>query len=158
MVIGTTIMSQQSRCTCSQWKCCSDCEKRAPEEVTMADKERADQNLATALEMFRTAQGVWIATRRAESIYDDYCAMAIQGTCVCDKCTFGSQLELDLNKRRDRHRLRRAIGSPEGHDYWEVAKWFESWAAKSPAHLDPSAWRFSDTLKLAWNMRRLSVA
>ena len=157
-MIGTRTMSQQTQCNCSQSKCCSHCEKRAPKEVTMADKEQADENLARALEMFRIAQGIWIAGRRADGIYNDYCAMRSQGICVCDKCTFGSQLELDLTQRRDRYRLRRAIGSPEGHDYCEVSRWFESWAAKSPAHLDPSAWSFRDTIKLAWNMRRLSVA
>lgn len=123
----------------------------------MADKERADENLATALEMFRTAGGIWIAARRSDGMYDDDCGMTRKGTCICDNCTFGSQLELDLTQRRDRHRLRRVIGSPEGHDYCEVARWFESWATKSPAHMDPSAWRFRDTIKLAWNMRRLSV-
>jgi len=154
----------EDACACSQQARCRLCDIRTPLEPTATDKERADTNLAEAREVFRKGHTKWHAENEAGTLEEDpyYCLAATWGIqspwakdCSCRKCIFSGSAELDFTIRRDRQRLREAVGVSDEHDYYEMAQWYESWAAKTPAHLDPSAWRFHDTLRLTWAIRKL---
>ena len=154
----------EDACFCNQQQRCHLCEIRTPVEATATDKEHADANLAGARDLFRKEHTDWHAKNEAGTLEEDpyYCLAATWGTqspwakdCSCRKCIFSGSAELDFTIRRDRQRLREAVGVSDEHDYYEMAHWYESWAAKTPAHLDPSAWRFHDTLRLTWAIRKL---
>lgn len=154
----------EDACACSQQGRCRLCDIRTPSHPTPADKERADTNLAEAREVFRKGHTKWHAEKEAGVEEEDtyYCLVetcgaqsALANECPCNNCIFSSGPELDLTLRRDRQRLRLAVGVDDDHDYYEMAQWFESWVKKTPAHLDPSAWWFDDTLRLTWAARKL---
>lgn len=155
---------EQDACGCSQTERCHLCEIRTPSPPTVADKEHADTNLAGAREVFRKEHADWHAKNEAGTLEEDphYCLADTYGAesawakdCACRKCIFSGSAELDFTLKRDRQRLREGVGVDDEHDYYEMAHWYESWANKTPAHLDPSAWRFHDTLRLSWAARKL---
>ena len=154
----------EDACFCNQEQRCHLCDIRTPSPPTVADKEHADTNLAEAREIFREAHADWHAKNEAGTLEEDihYCLAESYGAqsvwvkeCPCRKCIFSESAELDFILKRDRQRFRDVVRVGEDHDYYEIARWYESWAAKTPPHLDPSVWCFHDTLRLSWAARKL---
>lgn len=156
---------EQDACFCSKYDRCHLCDMRTPLPLTFADKERADTNLAKVREDFREQHKKWHADKEAGALHEEntyYCLAATWGAetawgkeCGCKKCIFSGSPELDLSLGRDHQRLRIALRLREEHDYYEMTQWFDSWAAKTPLHLDSSAWHFRETLRLTWAARKL---
>lgn len=154
----------EDACFCNQEQRCHLCDIRTPSPPTVADKEHADTNLAEAREIFREAHADWHAKNEAGTLEEDihYCLAESYGAqsvwakeCPCRKCIFSGSAELDFTLKRDRQRFRDVLAVGDDHDYYEIARWYESWAAKTPPHLDPSVWCFHDTLRLSWAARKL---
>jgi hypothetical protein len=126
-------------CCCTREGRCMFCEERAPVEPTLALKARADENLAEAINDFQQEYENWDIDRKSGS------------------CSMKPGPELDLTDEADLALFRYISGSRNpNHDWFEMVQWYKSWVEKTPEHLNPSAWWFTDTLQLVWNARKLA--
>jgi len=138
---------------------CPICEVCVAKEATQVEIETARSNLINAREYFRQKYAKWLSKKEVDTPYQCKYEMP----CMCEPCIFSKGPELDLTTEADCHRLRMALhpyktwfGSKgESPDCCETAEWYESWIAKTPKHLDPSAWKYHETHRLVWNARKL---
>jgi len=164
---------EEGFCCCTREERCMFCEERAPVEPTLASKARADENLAEAIKDFQQEYENWDIDRKSgvvpewktwSSFIPHILPPQVLETgeqvphpCKCRDCSMKPGPELDLTDEADLALFRYISGSRNpNHDWFEMVQWYKSWVEKTPEHLNPSAWWFTDTLQLVWNARKLA--
>ena len=160
-------------CSCTREGRCMFCEERAPVEPTLASKTLADENLAEAIKDFQEEYENWHLDQKSgivpewktgSNLIPHMLPLQVLETgeqlthpCKSRDCLMTPGHELDLTDEADLALFRYISGSRNSsHDWFEAAQWYKSWFEKTPEHLDPSAWWFTDTLQLVWNARKLA--